>query len=63
MTSLNHTPNYGLTQYAANGRDSISFIGDYNSDMKIIDMKMKSLDDKISQIIDMLNGLKEEQNA
>ena len=50
MSSINKTPNYGLTQYAKNGKDVISFMGDYNEDMKIIDMKLKALEDKINQL-------------
>ena len=56
MTSINHTPNYGLTQYANNGIDTVSFMGDYNSDMKTIDLKLKALDDKLNQIQSQLNG-------
>ena len=40
MPSMQHTPNYGLTQYGSAG-DKISVIDDYNADMKIIDLKMK----------------------
>lgn len=50
MPSVNKTPNYGLTQYSKNGKDTISFMGDYNEDMKIIDMKLKALEDKINQM-------------
>ncbi len=50
MPSANHTPNYGLTQYADNGTDVVSFMGDYNSDMKTIDAKLKALEDRINQL-------------
>ena len=50
MPSINKTPNYGLTQYANNGVDVISIMGDYNSDMKTIDLKLKALEDKINQL-------------
>ena len=63
MASEKHTPNLGLTQYSNNGTDSVSFMGDYNQDMKIIDLKYKALEDKINQIIDMLNVPKENQHA
>jgi hypothetical protein len=46
---MQHTPNYGLTQYGAYG-DKVSFIDDYNHDMKIIDLKMKALEDKIMRL-------------
>ena len=54
MASVNKTPNYGLTQYADNGKDFISFMGDYNSDMKTIDLKLKALEDKITQLTALL---------
>ena len=56
MSSINKTPNYGLTQYANNGKDTISFMGDYNEDMKIIDMKLKALEDKINQLKGQTNA-------
>ena len=40
MPSAQKTPNYNLTQYAANGSDKISFMGDYNSDMSKIDTQL-----------------------
>ena len=40
MPSANKTPNYNLTQYANNGNDRVSFMGDYNSDMSKIDTQM-----------------------
>jgi hypothetical protein len=49
MPSMQHTPNYGLTQYGSPG-DKVSFIDDYNHDMKIIDLKMKALEDKIMRL-------------
>ena len=50
MPSVNKTPNYGLTQYSDNGMDRFSLMGDYNSDMKTIDLKLKALDDRINQL-------------
>ena len=37
MPSAKKTPNYNLTQYADNGTDKVSFMGDYNSDMAKVD--------------------------
>lgn len=37
MPSAKKTPNYNLTQYADNGTDKVSFMGDYNEDMSKID--------------------------
>ena len=37
MPSAKKTPNYNLTQYADNGTDKVSFMGDYNSDMTKVD--------------------------
>jgi hypothetical protein len=37
MPSAQKTPNYNLTQYADNGTDKVSFMGDYNADMLKID--------------------------
>ena len=56
MSSINKTPNYGLTQYSENGKDVISFMGDYNQDMKIIDTKIKALEDKINQLEGQANA-------
>ena len=37
MPSAAKTPNYNLTQYADNGTDKVSFMGDYNADMSKVD--------------------------
>ena len=37
MPSAKKTPNYNLTQYADNGTDKVSFMGDYNGDMVKVD--------------------------
>ena len=48
MPSKNHTPNFGLTQYAPN--DRIALLDDYNSDMKKIDMKMNDFEIRIKNL-------------
>ena len=40
MPSAKKTPNYNLTQYADNGTDKVSFMGDYNADMGKIDIAL-----------------------
>ena len=40
MPSAKKTPNYNLTQYADNGTDKVSFMGDYNADMGRIDIAL-----------------------
>ena len=42
MPSAAKTPNFNLTQYANNGSDKVSFLGDYNADMLKIDTAMKT---------------------
>jgi hypothetical protein len=58
---MQHTPNYGLTQYGSNG-DKLSFIDDYSRDMKIIDLKMKALEDKIMRLEDKIMRLEAAQH-
>ena len=48
MPSAKKTPNYNLTQYADNGTDKVSFMGDYNGDMSKIDT---ALNDNANNII------------
>ena len=42
MPSAKKTPNYNLTQYADNGTDKVSFMGDYNADMSKIDTALNN---------------------
>jgi hypothetical protein len=46
MPSAKKTPNYNLTQYADNGTDKVSFMGDYNSDMAKVDTALHDKADK-----------------
>lgn len=48
MPSRNHTPNFGLTQYAPN--DRIALLDDYNSDMKKIDLKLNDLEIRVRNL-------------
>ena len=48
MPSAKKTPNYNLTQYADNGTDKVSFMGDYTGDMAKIDA---ALNDNANNII------------
>ena len=48
MPSAKKTPNYNLTQYADNGTDKVSFMGDYNEDMSKIDT---ALNDNANNIV------------
>jgi hypothetical protein len=56
MSSVNHTTNYGLTQYSNNGTDKIEVMADYNSDMLTIDKKLKSLEDRIKIMEELKNA-------
>lgn len=57
MSSQRHTPNYGLTQYSVNGTDKLSFSGDYNSDMKIIDEQLYAINTRLTNIETQLTNL------
>lgn len=54
MASLNHTPNYGLTQYSDNGMDTISFMADYNHDMLTIDLKLNAIEQDIKNLVNSI---------
>ena len=48
MPSAQKTPYYGLTHYAADGSDKVSFLGDYNTDMGKIDAGLNNHDKEIA---------------
>ena len=54
MASLNHTPNYGLTQYSDNGMDTLSFLSDYNHDMLTIDLKLNAIEQDIKNLVNSI---------
>jgi hypothetical protein len=63
MPSANKTPNYNLTQYANNGTDKVSFMGDYNEDMSKIDTAIKSADTKGANAVAVSNSAQASLNA
>ena len=63
MPSAKKTPNYNLTQYADNGTDKVSFMGDYNSDMSKIDTAINSADTKGANAVAASNSAQASINA